>query len=221
MLTPRDVSDAWAEALAELLATSPVNLVSRADRHDVRRIHIDECVRIGRQLAVSDGEHWVDLGTGGGLPGLVLAEMYPASRWTLVDARRKKAREVVRFAQALEMTNVRAIHARAEDLADAPSHAAAYAGVVSRAVASLVETIALGRPLIRDGVIVAVRGPRAPDEYAVLSEWADDLAVERDGLIVVEGTIRPTWLVRVRGQGRVDRTYTRTQLQARRGTRGG
>lgn len=213
--------DTWLECLAGLIAAAPVNLVSQADRGVVRQVHLDECVRIGQALAPASHARWMDLGTGGGLPGLVLARMFPTTRWTLLDARAKKVRQVQQFAQTLGIDTVEVVHARAEDLARSPTHVAAYDGVISRAVGSLLQVIALARPFIADGEIVAIRGPRARTEAASFAEWAGPLAVSITGVTPIDGTIRPTWLVRVRGHGRVPETFIRRQRTMLRSTQGG
>lgn len=194
-LRPRTLDPAWLERLADLIADAPVNLVSRADRADVLGVHIDECVRVAAALSVTPGAQWLDLGTGGGLPGLVLAAVYPDSSWCLVDARAKKIRQVAMFARVLGLSNVDAVHARAEDLA--ATVAGRCDGVISRAVGSLGQTAVLARPFVHAGEIVAVRGPRAPAEAEDLRAWSHDLGLSVGAVTEVEGTMRPTWLVRL------------------------
>lgn len=195
---PRVLDDAWLDHLASLIATSPVNLVSRADRDNVLSVHLDECVRIAAGLSVRPGDRWLDLGTGGGLPGLVLAACYPESAWCLLDARAKKIRQVAAFARELGLTNVDAVHDRAEDRAETGTQ---VDGVISRAVGSLPETVVLSRPLVAEGQIVAVRGPRARSEVEELRPWCDDLGLSVSAVTEVDGTMRPTWLVHLRTQG--------------------
>lgn len=198
-LEPRALSVEWLERLASHIATAPVNLVSRADRDAVLAVHVDESVRVAADLSVASGSRWLDLGTGGGLPGLVLAAVYPESHWCLLDARAKKIRQVRAFAHDLELDNVEAVHGRAEELASGA--AGRYDGVISRAVGSLAETAVLARPLVDTGQIVAVRGPKARDEVEKLRPWCDDLGLVVDAVTEVDGTMRPTWLVRLTTQG--------------------
>jgi 16S rRNA (guanine(527)-N(7))-methyltransferase RsmG len=216
----RDEAHPWAEDLARLVAEAPLNLVSRRDRHDVRRLHIDECIKVSDHLELHAGDRWMDLGTGGGLPGLVLAAMHPAVQWTLVDARAKKISQVRRFADALGLGNVQALHARAEDLV-LPAHVGVYDGVVSRAVGSLGRTAVLARPFIANGVIVAIRGPRARTEAAEHATVCADMGLVVDAVEEISGTIRPTWLVRLRGQGPVPTDFPRTQRALLRAISGG
>lgn len=216
----RPIDAAWADELAHLIATAPVNLVSKRDRADVRRLHVDEAITVAQHLDVEAGSRWMDLGTGGGLPGLVLAAAFPDSMWTLVDARSKKIAQVRRFARELAVPNVQALHARAEELATA-DHLGGYDGVISRAAGSLVHTAVLARPFVSDGVVVAVRGPRAIAEVRAAATVCADLGLVVDAVDEIGGTIRPTWLVRLRGQGSVPADFPRTQRALLRATRGG
>lgn len=218
---PSEPPDAWLDLLATLIADAPVNLVSRGDRADVRRLHVDEAVQVAQHLTVAPGARWMDLGTGGGLPGLVLARMYADTQWTLLDARAKKIRLVEAFARALDVGNVHAVHARAEDLARSGSHAGSYGGVISRAVGSLTRTVALARPFVGHGEIIAVRGLRAAQDADALAPWRDRLGVSVDEVATIDGTIRPTALVRVRGHGPVPPAFSRMQRTILRSTQGG
>jgi 16S rRNA (guanine527-N7)-methyltransferase len=220
---PDRLTDAWCDRLALFISQAPVNLVSRADRADVRRLHIDEAVAVAQYLRPAPGSRWMDLGTGGGLPGLVLAASFPRVRWTLLDARAKKLAQVQQFAAELGLENVRTLHGRAEQLVADPTRCGAYAGVIARAVGQLGATIALCRGFVEDGEIVAIRGPRAREEAESLVPWSEDLGITVETVEHIGGTMRPTWLVRVRGRGpapaRFPRARTRLLQSARGGTR--
>lgn len=218
---PWPVGAAWSARLAALIADSPVNLVSRRDRADVRRIHVAECVAITGRLAIEAGGRWMDLGTGGGLPGLVLAHAFPSVRWTLVDARRKKIRQVARFAEELGLDNVEPVHARAEDLAADDNYRAAFDGVISRAAGTLTVTAALARPFVTTGDVVAIRGPRAHEDVGSARPMLKRIGLVVENVEQVEGTIRPTWLVRLSGTGAVPADFPKTQRVLLRADGGG
>jgi 16S rRNA (guanine527-N7)-methyltransferase len=204
-----------------MIAGAPINLVSRADRANVRELHVDEAVAIAHRIRPEDGSSWMDLGTGGGLPGLVLAAAFPRVAWTLLDARAKKIAQVAQFAARLGLTNVTTVHARAEDLADQPAHRGRYAGVIARAVASLEMTIALGRGFVEDGELIVIRGPKAREESAALVRWIDDLGITLETVERISGTMRPTWLIRVRGRGPVPVHFPRARRRLLDSARGG
>lgn len=221
VVTPAPIAAAWLDELARLLATAPANLVSRGDRSAVREVHVDESMSIGRSLRVIAASRWMDLGTGGGLPGLVLAKAFPAARWVLVDARRKKTDLVRSFAATLELDNVDVVHGRAEDLARAPDMAGSFDGVVSRAVGSLIVTAVLARPFVTNGEIVAIRGPLAWDEVAAAAGVWDQIDLEVRDVSHVAGTMRPTWVVHLTARGPVPTTFIRAHRKLLRPAGGG
>ncbi|CAN5920125.1 hypothetical protein BH23ACT10_BH23ACT10_05150 [soil metagenome] len=218
---PGRLTDAWLGRLGALVADAPVNLVSRGDRVDVRRRHLNECVAVADLLQLRTGARWMDLGTGGGLPGLVLAGAFPAVSWVLIDARAKKIAQVARFAAELGLDNVRAQHARAEELGNDDEAFGAYDGVISRAVGSLSQTVALARPFITSGEILAIRGSDAVAEAGALGSVASDLGVAVASVHPVESAARATWLVRVQGCGPVPRTFPIVRDRLLRPNRGG
>lgn len=184
-----------------MIGAAPVNLVSRGDRDDVRRRHLDDCVLVAGQLQLASGARWMDLGTGGGLPGLVLAAAFPSVSWTLVDARAKKIAQVDAFVSALGLSNVRTRHARAEDLWSQAQWRGCFDGVISRAVATLEQTVALSRPFITSGEIIAIRGAEAPAQARALARLSDGFGLTIHDVRPIDGTIRPTWVIRMRGHG--------------------
>ena len=187
---------------ARLVGESPVNLVATGDRGHVWERHVVEAIAVCDQLPASHGEHWLDLGTGGGLPGIVLAVVGPGLEVTLLDAREKKARAVTGFADALGLRGVRAIAARAERLAWDASHRGRYDGVTCRAVGKLVPSAELARGFVRPGgTIAVVRGRDAADEMRALEAVATRLRVGRVRRERVASAPRETWLVTMRAEG--------------------
>lgn len=204
------------DRLAALLAASPHNLVSRGDRQAVRERHVAECAALARRLPASSGQSWMDVGTGGGLPGLVLAALQPDIRWTLLDATRKKADAVRAFAEELALPNVRVVAARAETLAHDPAYRERFDGVVSRALAELPTLLELCRGFVRPGgVIAAVKGPRWEDEMSASAHARRVLRVGEPRAVLVPGTVRPTWLVTLKALGPTPREYPRREGRPR------
>lgn len=93
-----------------------INLVSRTDLENLAERHILHSLAICKLLTFKPFTEIMDLGTGGGFPGLPLAIMYPEVNFTLVDSIGKKIKVVEDLALQLELKNVKAIHSRAEQI---------------------------------------------------------------------------------------------------------
>ncbi|MDE2219296.1 MAG: 16S rRNA (guanine(527)-N(7))-methyltransferase RsmG [Gammaproteobacteria bacterium] len=116
-----------------------------------------------------EGMRIADLGTGAGFPGLPLAIVHPDRHFTLIDGTAKKVRFVAHAARTLGLSNVAAVHARAEELRPAQ----AFDTIVARAVGSLTELATLARPLARPGtLLLAYKGQRPDAELTALPvDW--------------------------------------------------
>lgn len=111
-----------------------INIVSRKDIDSIEEHHILHSLAIARTGLIVPGESVLDVGCGGGFPGIPLAVYYPDVQFTLVDSIGKKIKVVQEVASALGLTNVRAEHCRVEQLDGGRSR---FDWVVSRAVTDL------------------------------------------------------------------------------------
>ncbi|WP_395767509.1 16S rRNA (guanine(527)-N(7))-methyltransferase RsmG [Aquirufa sp.] len=93
-----------------------INVVSRKDIENLLLHHVLHSLAIAKFLPFRPGTEILDVGTGGGFPGIPLAILYPETHFLLVDSIGKKIKVVEGVAEALELSNVEAKHMRAEDV---------------------------------------------------------------------------------------------------------
>ena len=122
-------------ALPELYAfwNSQINVVSRKDIDLLLERHVLHSLGIAKVMPFLPGEKVLDVGTGGGFPGIPLAILFPETHFHLVDSIGKKIKVVQEVAKAIGLKNVTASHQRAEEIDEK------FNFVVSRAVTRLKE----------------------------------------------------------------------------------
>ncbi len=160
----------------------PAAPTSVHDRREVENVHIADSL-VGLDVpAVGEAARIVDLGSGAGLPGLVLAIARPETEVVLVESVGKKCAWLERTVTALGLENVRVVHARAEELDEAP-----FDVVTARALASLSVLCEYAAPLLREGgSLVAWKGAVDPREDADGLHAANVLGLEREEVRAVE-----------------------------------
>ena len=142
------LSDHQIEQFAALQAlyvewNSKINVISRKDIDNLYERHVLHSLAISHLTHFLPNAKILDLGTGGGFPGIPLAILFPKTRFTLVDGTRKKIRVVEEVSQAIGLKNVDVRHTRAEEIKKEY-----FDFVVSRAVAKLDKLMAWSRPLL-------------------------------------------------------------------------
>lgn len=121
-----------------------INVVSRKDIESLYTNHVLHSLSIAAVCPFNPGMRIVDIGTGGGFPGIPLAIFYPEVEFLLVDSIGKKLKVVQGVADAVGLKNVKVLHSRMEDL---PQQDFDFA--VSRAVAPLKDLWRWARPYIK------------------------------------------------------------------------
>lgn len=143
------------------------NLTAIRDPEQMRVQHVVDSLAILPQLDARGVRSVIDVGTGGGLPGVVLAIMRPQWRVMLNDIVHKKTAFLTQAKGTLRLDNVAVHTGRVEELHDP----AGYDAVVSRAFADLSEFVSLGRHLVSpNGAIFAMKGQRPDEEISRLPE---------------------------------------------------
>ncbi len=154
----RDPADMLTHHLLDSLAVVPP---LRLKLTDLRRLPV--CLAVDGASAEATTVRLLDVGSGAGLPGVVIAICCPEVLVDCVDTVAKKAAFVRQVAAALKLTNLRGLHARVENLSDK------YAVVSSRAFASLPDFVNWSdRALAQDGIWMAMKGKHPGDEISAL-----------------------------------------------------
>ncbi len=118
---------------------SKINVISRKDIDNLYPHHILHSLAIAKVLNFQPGTTLLDVGTGGGFPGIPLAILFPECQFTLIDSIGKKVRVASEVAQAIGLSNVRCIQERAEE------EKGQFDFVISRAVMPLPDLVKLVR----------------------------------------------------------------------------
>ena len=163
------------EALGPLYKdwNAKINVISRKDIDGLYEKHVLHSLAIAAAFSFAPGMEVIDIGTGGGFPGIPLAIFFPETRFHLVDSIGKKIKVVDAVREAIGLTNVTTRHSRAEEIKDRKFDLA-----VSRAVAPLKDLHAWSRPLLRK--------PRPGNPSGLICLKGGDLAAE-----ISESNTRP------------------------------
>jgi 16S rRNA (guanine527-N7)-methyltransferase len=150
-----------------------INVISRKDIDSLYEKHVLHSLAIAAAFNFTPGMEVIDIGTGGGFPGIPLAIFFPETRFHLVDSIGKKIKVVDAVCETIGLTNVTTRHSRAEEIKDRKSDLA-----VSRAVAPLKDLHTWSRPLLRK--------PRPGNPSGPICLKGGDLAAE-----IAESNTRP------------------------------
>lgn len=153
-----NLTEAQYEQLAQLPAlyrewNDQINVISRKDIENIEAHHILHSLAIARLIKFKPGCRILDLGTGGGFPGIPLAIRFPEVQFHLIDARGKKIKVINAIVEELGLKNVKAEHIRVEDLIPKKTknkEALQYDFVVTRAVAKLDQLVRWSMRLIHE-----------------------------------------------------------------------
>ena len=150
------------------------NLTAVRERNAMLSQHLADCLALVPPLQQRQPRRVLDVGSGGGLPGVVIAVLMPQCDVTCVDSVGKKMAFVRQVAGSLRLPNLHAIHTRVEAL-----RVPTFDLITSRAFASLADFAALtAKHLSPQGVWVAMKGKTPADEIAALPGTIDVFHVE-------------------------------------------
>ena len=147
-----------------------INVISRKDIDHLYEHHVLHSLAIAKVVKFLPGARVLDLGTGGGFPGIPLAILFPETHFTLVDGTGKKISVVKAVAEGAGLANVEARHQRVEDIKREK-----FDFVVSRAVARLAQLVPWSFRLVKNeqlhalpNGLIALKGGQVREEVAEL-----------------------------------------------------
>lgn len=142
-----------------------VNLTRITSPEEIRIKHFLDSLSCQTVMHGTPVDAVIDVGTGGGFPGLPLRLLYPEMHLTLVESIAKKTAFLSLVVQELGLDNVQVVTGRAEDVGQDPAHREKYDWAVARAVAGLPVLAEYLLPLVRvGGFMLAQKGATAPEE---------------------------------------------------------
>jgi len=135
-----ELTDIQKEQFAQLKPlyeewNAQINVISRKDVDSLYERHILHSLSIAKFISFNKGAKIMDLGCGGGFPGIPLAILFPEVSFTMVDSIGKKIKVVKEISTAIGLKNIEAHHMRAEQLDDS------FDFIITRAVASMIDLV--------------------------------------------------------------------------------
>ena len=155
------------EKYAELLKdwNEKINLTAILDDEGIAVKHFLDCLLVSKAVDFKKGDRVIDVGTGAGFPGLVIAAAYPDVEVTLLDSTGKKLKAVENMAQEIGVKNAKVIHMRAEEAGKKPEFREKYDFATARAVAELRVLLEYTLPFVKSGgIFLSLKGASAIDE---------------------------------------------------------
>ena len=169
----------------ELLEDEKASVSSVTDPERAWRVHVEDSLTGLEVPELAKAGRIADIGSGAGFPGLVLAVALPDAQVDLIESVGRKCEFIQRAIAAAGIPNATVVNARSEEIATGERRDS-YDAVTARAVGRLSTLAELASPLLREeGILVAWKGKRDPDEEAQLDRAADQLAMRPEGVLDV------------------------------------
>ena len=140
-----------------------INLTAITDPFDVAVKHFIDSIIAG--IYIHPSQTLIDIGSGGGFPGIPLKVLMPSLSVTLIDASRKKVSFLKHVIRTLKLENIEALYVRAEDLAGDRTFSNNYDVIISRALSSMDTFVLMALPLLaKEGIIIVMKGKTSKEE---------------------------------------------------------
>lgn len=212
-------SDKFAKFLAHLaIYNQHTNLVSKAEPMVVALDHLLDSISlvevVGRQFEKRKGPgRLVDIGSGAGFPGLILAVLFENAEVTLIDSIEKKTNFLIEAAKLLELENVEVLTERAESIAHHAQYRESFDVATARAVGAVEITAELALPMLDLGGLLIVQKTEAQvvDQTHQARKAAKFLGGVVDGVMALDTAVleKPRSLILVRKQEHTADRYPR------------
>ncbi|MDR0741912.1 MAG: 16S rRNA (guanine(527)-N(7))-methyltransferase RsmG [Puniceicoccales bacterium] len=161
-----------------------INLISRKDIQNVISRHIIPSLAISTVGNFTKSEDVLDIGTGGGLPGIPLAIVCRETSFTLMDSVRKKIMAVNDTVKRLNLQNVKTVNTRAEDFSDK------FDKIVGRAVTNLADFLKYSKKLLKpNGKIFYLKGGDCTNNFGLPKVWNSYNIAEITGIRELEDKV--------------------------------
>ena len=142
-----------------------INLTAITDDEGIAVKHFLDCLLVCKYADFKSGDKIIDVGTGAGFPGLVIAAANPDVQVTLLDSTGKKLKAVADMAQAMGVSNAQVVHMRAEEAGQKPDFREKYDYATARAVAELRVLLEYTLPFVKKGGdFLSLKGAAAVEE---------------------------------------------------------
>lgn len=157
-----------------------MNLTAITDYEDVCLKHFVDSYALNMVFDIGKMSKVIDIGTGAGFPGMVLAVFFPNVQFTLMDSLNKRINFLKEVSEKLGLTNVTCIHARAEELARMKDHREQYNLALSRAVANLSTLSEYCIPFVKkDGFFISYKAAGSDEEIRQADKAVSVLGAKR------------------------------------------
>lgn len=149
----------------QLVKNAGFNLTAITEDEEAAVKHYWDCLFIAQKLP--ENARCLDIGSGAGFPGLVLAAARPDTKWLLLDSLNKRCEFLKRAAREMGLKNVEVMHARAEEAGQNKKFRESFDIVAARAVTAMPVLAELTLPFLKKGgLLLAMKGPALAEELA-------------------------------------------------------